>query len=146
MGWVVFILGFLIVIPIGWALFTRMRADRFLSVVGLVLLPPTIWSAAIGLSIGPCNTPGCVTNKQQDLLMFAVAGLVLLLLALAAVATMRALPAAVLMILASVLDMVSTWKIDRVTTIMFAVIAVVAAAYLVFGLLPKRRFEASPSI
>jgi hypothetical protein len=146
MGWVVFILGFLIVIPVGWFLFTRARADRFLTAVGLVLIPPTIWAAAIGLQIGPCDTPECVTNKQQDLLMFAVAGLVVLALALAAVATLRTLPAAGLMILAPVLDMVSTWKIDRVTTIMFFILAAVVVAYVVFGLLPRRRFEASPSV
>ena len=138
MGWAVFFIGCLVTIPVGWVLFARTKADRLLSVIGLVLIPPTVWSAALGLQIGPCGTPDCVTNNQQDLLVFAVAGLVLIALALVAVATLRTIPGAALMILGSVLDMVSTWKVDRVTTIMFGILAASLAAYLVLALLPNR--------
>src|SRR3954468_11175613 len=139
MGWAVFLIGCAVVVPIGWVLFTRTRADRFLTVVSLVLLAPTIWSAALGLSIGPCDTPTCVTNKQHDLLIFAVAGLVVLLLAMVAIGLLRTIPGAALLILAVVLDMVSTWNVDRVTTIMFGILAGAVAAYVVFGILPSRR-------
>src|SRR3954452_24957730 len=99
MGWVVFIVGCLVTIPIGWLLFARTRGGRFLTAVGLILLPPTIWSAALGLQIGPCDTTTCVTGRRQDLVIFAVAALVVLALALLAVGMMRAVPAAVLMAL-----------------------------------------------
>ena len=145
MGWVVFIAGCLVTIPIGWLLFARTRGDRFLTALGLVLLPPTIWSAALGLQIGPCDTPTCVTSKQQDLLIFAVAALVVLAVALVAVGTMRAIPAAVLMTLACVLNMVATWKVDRVTTIMFFILGAGVAFYLALSLLPNRA-EPGPAV
>ena len=138
MGWVVFIVGCLVTIPIGWLLFARTRGDRFLTALGLILVPPTIWSAALGLQIGPCDTPTCVTSKQQDLLIFAVAALVVLALALVAVGMMRAVPAAVLMALACVLNMVATWKIDKVTTILFVILGASVVLYLALSLLPNR--------
>jgi hypothetical protein len=138
MGWVVFIVGCLVTIPIGWLLFARTRGDRFLTALGLILVPPTIWSAALGLQIGPCDTPTCVTSKQQDLLIFAVAALVVLALALVAVGMMRAVPAAVLMALACVLNMVATWKIDKVTTILFAILGASVVLYFALSLLPNR--------
>jgi hypothetical protein len=138
MGWVVFIVGCLVTIPIGWVLFARTRGDRFLTALGLILVPPTIWSAALGLQIGPCDTPTCVTSKQQDLLIFAVAALVVLALALVAVGMMRAVPAAVLMALACVLNMVATWKIDKVTTILFAILGASVVLYFALSLLPNR--------
>jgi hypothetical protein len=138
MGWVVFIVGCLVTIPIGWVLFARTRGDRFLTALGLILVPPTIWSAALGLQIGPCDTPTCVTSKQQDLLIFAVGALVVLALALVAVGMMRAVPAAVLMALACVLNMVATWKIDKVTTILFAILGASVVLYCALSLLPNR--------
>jgi hypothetical protein len=138
MGWVVFIVGCLVTIPIGWVLFARTRGDRFLTALGLILVPPTIWSAALGLQIGPCDTPTCVTSKQQDLLIFAVGALVVLALALVAVGMMRAVPAAVLMALACVLNMVATWKIDKVTTILFAILGASVVLYFALSLLPNR--------
>jgi hypothetical protein len=138
MGWAVFLIGCVVTIPVGWALFTRPRADRFLSAVGLVLLAPTIWAAALGLRIGPCDTPICVTHKQQDLLLFAVAGLVLLAVGLVLVAAIRPIPGAAVLTLAAVLVAVSTWKIDKVTTIMFGLLAATVLAYTVLGLLPNR--------
>ena len=138
MGWVVFIVGCLVTIPIGWLLFARTRGDRFLTALGLILVPPTIWSAALGLQIGPCDTPTCVTSKQQDLLIFAVAALVVLAVALVAVGTMRAAPAAVLMAVACVLDMVATWKVDRVTTVMFFILGAGVVLYFALSLLPNR--------
>jgi hypothetical protein len=138
MGWVVFIAGCLVTIPIGWLLFSRTRGDRLLTALGLILLPPTIWSAALGLQIGPCNTPVCVTSKQQNLLIFAVGALVVLALALAAVGTMRAVPAAALMALCCVLNMVATWKVDRVTTVMFFILGAGVVLYFALSLLPNR--------
>ena len=145
MGWVVFIVGCLVTIPIGWLLFARTRGDRFLTALGLILVPPTIWSAALGLQIGPCDTPTCVTSKQQDLLIFAVAALVVLALALVAVGMMRAVPAAVLMALACVLNMVATWKIDKVTTILFAILGASVVLYFALSLLPNRA-EPGPAL
>ena len=138
MGWVVFLFGCLVTIPVGWLLFSRTRGDRFLSAVGLVVLPPTIWSAGLGLSIGPCDTPKCVTTHQQNLLMFAVAGLIVLIGALVAIALLRTVPGAVLMILACVLNMVAVWKVDKVTTIMFALLGIAVGLYFALSLLPNR--------
>jgi uncharacterized membrane protein len=138
MGWVVFLFGCLVTIPVGWLLFSRTRGDRFLSAVGLVLLPPTIWSAGLGLSIGPCDTPKCVTDTQQNLLMFAVAALIVLIGSLVAVGLLRAVPGALLMILACVLDMVGVWKVDKVTTIMFALLGISVGLYFALSLLPRR--------
>jgi uncharacterized protein YacL len=143
MGWVVFLFGCLITIPVGWFLFARTRSDRFLCAVGLVLIPPTIWSAALGLSIGPCDTPKCVTDHQQNLLMFAVAGLVVLIGALVAVVLGRAIPGAALMILACILNMVATWKVDRVTTIMFGILGGAVILYLALSLVPNRPEQAA---
>ena len=139
MGWVVFLFGCLVTIPVGWALFTRPRADRFLSAVGLVMLAPIIWAAGLGLRIGPCDTPTCVTHQQQNLLLFAVGALVVVAIGLVAVAMTRPLPAAALLIVGGVLAMVSTWKVDRVTTIMFVLLTAVVVAYLMLALLPNRR-------
>jgi hypothetical protein len=139
MGWAVFAIGCLAPILAGWALFTRTRADRFLSVVGLTLVPPTVWSAALGLKIGSCKSTTCVTTSQRNLLVVAVAALVVLALALVALAVLRTIEAAFLMTLAAALALVSTWKVDRVTTIMFGILAGAVAAYLVLGLLPNRR-------
>jgi hypothetical protein len=138
MGWVVFLFGCLITIPGGWFLFARTRSDRFLAAVGLVMLPPTIWSAGLGLSIGPCDTPKCVTDTQQNLLMFAVAALVVLIGSLVAIALMRAVPGALLMLLACVLNMVAVWKVDKVTTIMFFILGASVALYFALSLLPRR--------
>jgi hypothetical protein len=138
MGWVVFLFGCFVTIPAGWFLFTRTRSDRFLTALGLVLLPPTIWSAGLGLQIGPCDTPTCVTQKQQDLLIFAVAGLVVLIGALVLLGLRRAIPGAVLIVLTCVLNMVATWKVDKVTTIMFGLLAAAAVAYLALSLVPNR--------
>jgi hypothetical protein len=138
MGWVVFLFGCLVTIPVGWFLFARTRADRFLTAVGLVLLAPTIWSAGLGLQIGPCDTPDCVTTKQQDLLIFAVAALVVLIAAFVVIAMRHAIPGALLLILSCVLNMVATWKVDRVTTIMFFILGAGLAAYFVLSLLPNR--------
>jgi len=143
MGWVVFLFGCFVTIPVGWFLFTRTRSDRFLTAVGLVLLPPTIWSAGLGLQIGPCDTPTCVTHKQQDLLIFAVAGLVVLIAALVVLALLRAIPGAALIILACVLNMVATWKVDTVTTIMFALLGIGVGLYFALSLLPTRQERAA---
>ena len=138
MGWVVFFFGCLVTIPVGWLLFSRTRADRLLSAIALVLLPPTIWSAALGLSIGPCNTGSCVTHKQHNLLALAVAALVLLVLAVVALALSHTIPAAVLMAVSSVLTLVSVVKIDTVTAIMFGLLAAAVVVYLILALLPAR--------
>jgi uncharacterized membrane protein len=138
MGWVVFLFGCLVTIPVGWLLFARTRGDRFLCAVGLVMLPPTVWSAGLGLSIGPCDTPKCVTTHQQNLLMFAVAGLIVLIGALVAVGLRRPVPGALLMILACALNMVGVWKVDKVTTIMFGLLGVAVGLYFALSLLPRR--------
>jgi hypothetical protein len=138
MGWVVFLVGCLLTVPVGWLLFTRTSADRFLSLVGITLLPPTVWSAALGLKIGSCKSTTCVTHSQRHLLLFAVAALVVLVLALAALAVERRIAGAALMTLAPVLTAVSTWKLDRVSTVMFGILAGAVAAYLVLALLPNR--------
>ena len=146
MGWVVFLFGCFVTIPVGWFLFTRTRGDRFLTAIGLVLLPPTIWSAGLGLQIGPCDTPKCVTNQQQNLLIFAAIGLVVLIAALVAVATRRAIPGALMLVLACVLNMVATWKVDRVTTIMFAILGAAVVAYFALSLLPNRAEASSTAV
>jgi hypothetical protein len=145
MGWAVFLGACAVTILAGWWLFTRTRGDRFLLVVGLVLLPPTIWAAGLGLKIGPCDSTACVTHTQRNLLVIAVAALVMLVLALVALATARVIPGAVLMILAGVLDIVATWKVDRVVTIMFAILAAAAVTYFVASLLPNRAQPGLPA-
>jgi hypothetical protein len=134
-----------VTIPVGWVLFARTRADRFLSAMGLVLLAPTIWSAALGLQIGPCGTPTCVSHTQKNLLILAVAGLVVLALALVALAMMRTVPGAALLLLSCLLTLVGTWKSDRVATIMFAILAASIAAYFVLALLPNKPSPGYPT-
>jgi hypothetical protein len=141
MGWAVFLIACFLTIPIGWLVLTRPRADRFLAVVGLTLLVPTIWAAAIGLKIGPCDSTSCVTHTQRNLLVLAVPALVVLGLALVAIFRRLAVPAAALMTLAAILDFVATWKVDRVTTVMFGILAGAVATYLVLALLPNRASE-----
>jgi hypothetical protein len=138
MGWVVFIFGCLVTIPVGWFLFSRTRGDRFLIAVALVMLPPTIWSAGLGLQIGPCDTPTCVTHTQQNLLIAAVAALVALIAAFVLVALRQAMPGAALVILTCILNMVATWKIDKVTTIMFAILGVATVLYLALSIVPNK--------
>jgi hypothetical protein len=138
MGWAVFIFGFVVTIPVGWFLFSRTRGDRFLCAMGLVLLAPTIWSAGLGLRLGPCDTPECVTHKQQDLLIFAVAALVVLIAAFVVIAMRQAIAGAVLVTLSCVLNMVAVWKVDKVMTIMFAILAVSTVLYFALSLLPNR--------
>jgi hypothetical protein len=138
MGWVVFILGCLVTIPAGWALFSHTHSDRLLSVVGLTLLPPTIWAAAIGVGIGPCKEGSCVTHTQKSLLTLAVAGLVLLVLALAALYLQQVIIGGGLMFVAAVLDVISVAKIDKVTAIGFALLAAVIAVYTVVRLVRSR--------
>jgi hypothetical protein len=138
MGWAVFIFGFVVTIPVGWFLFSRTRGDRFLCAMGLVLLAPTIWSAGLGLQLGPCDTPTCVTHKQQVLLIFSVAALVVLIAAFVVIVMMQAIPGALLIALSCVLNMVGAWKLDKVMTIMFAILGVGTVAYLALSLLPNR--------
>ena len=138
MGWAVFIFGVVVTIPVGWFLFSRTRGDRFLCAMGLVLLTPTIWAAGLGLQLGPCDTPTCVTHKQHDLLIFAVAALVILIAALVVIAMRQAIPGALLITLCCVLNMVAAWKVDKVMTIMFAILAASTVSYFALSLLPNR--------
>lgn len=138
MGWAVFIFGFVVTVPVGWFLFSRTRGDRFLCAMGLVLLAPTIWAAGLGLRLGPCDTPTCVTHKQQDLLIFAVGALVVLIAAFVLLAMRQAIPGAALITLTCVLNMVAVWKVDKVMTIMFAILAVSTVLYFALSLLPNR--------
>ncbi len=138
MGWVVFIFGCLITIPIGWALFSHTRSDRLLSVMGLILLPPMIWAAAIGLGIGPCKEGSCVTHQQKNLLTLAVIGLVVLVAALVALYLQQALVGGALMFVASVLLVFSVRKIDKVTAIAFGILAAAVAVYTVLFFLRGR--------
>jgi hypothetical protein len=138
MGWVAFFVGCLVTIPVGWLLLSRSHADRLLSVIGLVMLPPTVWTAALGLGIGPCEVGSCVTHKQHNLLALGVAALVVLALALAALALARPIPAALLMTAANVLALVSVVKIDVITAIMYLILGGGTALYLMLALLPAR--------
>jgi hypothetical protein len=138
MGWAVFLIGCFITIPVGWLLLARSKADRLLSVVGLTLLPPTIWSAALGLEIGPCKVGSCVSHSEHNLLVVAVGAFVALALGLAALFVLRTLAGAALIFLAGILGVVAVFKIDKVTVVMFALLAAVAALYAVLALLPNR--------
>ena len=131
MGWALFLIGCAVPIVAGWYLLAHTRADRLVTVVALILLPPTIWAAAIGLKIGPCKTGDCVSHSQRNFLTIAVIGLVILVLAVVALVLGRALIAAVLVALSGALSAVSVGKIDTVATVMFAVLAAAAATYLV---------------
>jgi hypothetical protein len=144
MGWVVFLIGVFVVVPVGWFLLARTRADRFLTVVGLTLLPPTIWSAALGLKIGPCKVGSCVSHSEHNLLVFAVAAFVVLVLALVALALLKTVPGALLMTLAGALGVVSAVKIDTVTALMFGILTAAAALYFTLALLPAVRSRPEP--
>jgi hypothetical protein len=144
MGWVLFLIGVFVVVPVGWLLLARTSADRLLTVVGLTLLPPTIWSGALGLKIGPCKVGSCVSHSEHNLLVFAVAAFVVLVVALVALALLQTIPGALLMTLAAALEVVSAVKIDTVTALMFGILAGVAALYFILALLPAVRSRPEP--
>jgi hypothetical protein len=144
MGWVVFLIGVFVVVPVGWLLLAHTRADRFVTVVGLTLLPPTIWSGALGLKLGPCKVGSCVSHSQHNLLVFAVAAFVVLVVALVALALLKTVPGALLMTLAGALGVVSVAKIDTVTALMFGILAVAAGLYFLLVLLPGMRSRPEP--
>jgi hypothetical protein len=130
-GWVVFIFGCLITIPIGWALFSRGDADRLLSVIGLILLPPTIWGAGIALGIGPCDEGSCVTHQQKNLLWLAVVAVVLLVVAFVLLYMQQRMIGGGVMLVAAILGLVSVTKIDKVLAIAYGLLAASIAAYVI---------------
>jgi len=131
MGWVVFIFGCLITIPVGWALFSKSNADPGLSVTGLILLPPTIWGAGIGLGIGPCKVSECVTHQQKNLLGLAVIAVILLIASFVLLFLGNRMIGGIVMFVAAVLGVFSTAKIDKVLAISYGLMAATVATLVI---------------
>ena len=131
MGWVMFLVGLVLPVPVGMFLIGKRRANIWLTLLGLVALPLVLWSASLYLKIGPCGTPDCMTNSEHSRLVLSVPGIVLLVGGYALLAIKQTYAGGVSLILSFLLTGVGVAKTDSTITVTFAILAAAAAGYLI---------------
>jgi hypothetical protein len=132
MGWVMFLIGLALPVPIGMFLIGKRRANLLLTLLGLVALPLVLWSASLYLKIGPCGVPDCMSSSEHSQLVLSVPGLVLLVAGYVLLAIRRTWAAGAALILSFLLTAIGVAKTDRTVTVSLCLLAATAIGYLVY--------------
>jgi hypothetical protein len=132
MGWVMFLIGLALPVPVGMFLIGKRRSNLALTLLSLVALPLVLWSASLYLKIGPCGVPDCMSSSEHSRLVLAVPGLVLLVAGYVLLAMRQTWAAGVVLILSYVLTAVGVAKTDRTVTVTLSILAGAAIAYLAY--------------
>lgn len=131
MGWVMFLLGLALPVPVGMFLIGKRRANLPLTLLGLVALPLVLWSASLYLEIGPCGVPDCMSSTEHSRLVLAVPGLVLLVAGYVLLAIRQTWAAAASLILSFLLTGIGVAKTDRTVAVTLFILTAAGIGYLV---------------
>lgn len=132
MGWVMFLIGLALPVPVGMFLIGKRRGNLLLTLLGLVALPLVLWSASLYLKIGPCGVPDCMSSSEHSRLVLSVPGIVLLVAGYVLLAIRRTYAAGVALVLSFLLTGIGVAKTDSTITVTFAILAAGAAGYLIY--------------
>lgn len=124
--------GFLAPVPIAYWVIGKRRADVTLTLLGLTALPMLVWGASLGAEIGPCSVPDCMSSSQHDQFVITIVSLVLVLGAFGLLATGRVQLGGIVLVIGQVVGAYSMTKTDVVITVTLIVLAVAAAAYVIY--------------
>jgi hypothetical protein len=131
MGWVMFLLGLALPVPIGAFLIGKRRANLPLTLLGLIALPLVLWSASLYLKIGPCGVPDCMTSSEHSQLVLSVPGLVFLVGGYVLLAVRQTWAAGAALILSFILTALGVAKTDRTVTVTLFILAAAGIGYMI---------------
>lgn len=143
-GWLLFFVGLVAPVVIGWWLIGKRRANTLLSLLGLASLPVAIWGASLGAKIGSCGVPDCMSSTQHNHLVITIVSLVLVLASLGLLATRRTLLGGLLLTVALLVGAYSMLHTDSAALVMLLVFAGGTAAYVFIGWLAEREAARVP--
>jgi hypothetical protein len=132
MGWVMFLIGLALPVPIGMFLIGKRRSNLALTLVSLVALPLELWAASLYLKIGPCGVPDCMSSSEHSRLVLSVPGIVLLVAGYVLLAIRQTWAAGAVLILSFVLTAVGVAKTDRTVSVTLGILAGGALGYLIY--------------
>jgi hypothetical protein len=124
--------GLLLPIPVGYFLIGKRRASVPLTLFGLISLPLLVWGASIGVGIGPCSVPSCISHTQHSHLVITVVALVILVVAFVLLGLRYFWPGGVVLVVAELVGAYSMTKVDTPITITLIILAGLAIAYLIY--------------
>jgi hypothetical protein len=127
---VLLFVGFVLPLPIGWLLISRLHADLALSLIGLTSLPLLVWGASLGAKIGPCGVPDCMSSTQHSHLVVSIVALVLLVGAFVALGLKQMELGGGVLIVSQIVGAYSMLKTDLAAAILLAIFAALGVAYL----------------
>ncbi|HEY7632803.1 MAG TPA: hypothetical protein VH817_19010 [Thermoleophilaceae bacterium] len=130
MGWVMLFVGLALPILIGSVVIGKTKADLPLTLIGLVSVPLLVWGASLGLKIGPCDVPQCMSSTQHSHYVIAIVGLVVLAGAFFLLARGQQMIGGLVLALAQLLGAYSMLKTDTASAITFLILCVSALGYL----------------
>jgi ABC-type Na+ efflux pump permease subunit len=143
-GWLVFFIGLLAPVLIGWWLIGKRRANPLLSLLGLASLSVLVWAAALGAKIGSCKVGSCISTTQHNRLVFAIVALAILLVAFGLLAVGRMMLGGAALVVALLVGAYGNTTTDAVAAIMLLVFALGAAAYVLVQYLVAREERRVP--
>ena len=132
MGWVMFLIGLALPVPIGMFLIGKRRSNLALTLLSLVALPLELWAASLYLKIGPCGVPDCMSPSEHSRLVLSVPGIVLLGAGYVLLAMRQTWAAGAALILSFVLTAVGVAKTDRTVTVTLGILAAASIGYLIY--------------
>lgn len=138
MGWLLFSIGLIAPVLVGWWLLGKRRANPLLSLLGLASLSLIVWAAALGAKIGPCKVGPCISSTQHSRLVFAIVALAILLVAFGLLAFGRVMLGGGALAVALLVGAYGNTKTDAAAAIMLLAFAMGAAIYLLVQYLLAR--------
>ena len=132
MGWVFLFIGLLVPVPIAYAMIGWKGANVPLTLFGLISVPMLVWGASIGVGIGPCDVPSCVSHTEHSHLVISIAALVILAVSFVLLALHYFWPGGIALVVAELVGAYSMLKTDTPTAIAMIILALLAGMYLVY--------------
>jgi hypothetical protein len=122
--------GLALPILVGFVVIGKTKADRPLTLIGLVSLPLLVWGASLGLKIGPCDVPQCMSSTQHSHYVFAIAGLVVLAGAFYVLTRGQQMIGGLIVAVAQLLGAYAMLKTDTASAITFLILCAAALGYV----------------
>jgi hypothetical protein len=122
--------GLALPLVVGWWALGKTKADRALVLLGLVSLPLLVWAASLGLKIGPCDVPECMSSTQHSHYIFSIIGLVVVLAGFVVLSREQRVAGGILVVIGQLLGAYSMIHTDTASLITFLILAAAAGGYL----------------
>jgi hypothetical protein len=137
-GWLLFFIGLIAPVLIGWWLLGKRGANPLLSVLGLASLSLMIWAASLGAKIGSCKVGDCMSSTEHNRLVISIVALAILLVGFGLLAFGRTMLGGGALLVALLVGAYGTTKTDIPAAIMLLLFALGTAVYLLVQYLAAR--------